>query len=367
MKTAYKLTIVSSLLLVAGCSAWHERHAKNQQTYEPYSSASTSGSSFQPGATQSTTSGTSAGAAAQTQTFAQGGGGETEFVTQVQKQLTQDPALAPLVPNLQISFQNDTVVLAGNVPSEQEKQKIETIVKSTTGVVNVNNQLQVSTQSQLNLPGATENKQAVGGTSDQSTTTQSTGNQSSPPEATPRPRPSTRPTSPTGPERPPQPRASAPSWAASSRRAQQLPSAPPRPPSPAARSSATTPPPGTRRWSSPSPPPRSSGPTRARSPTPWRELNVRRKAKHRGLAIPTLLIAGLSCPAISASAAGSQAPVRARPVTSGPGHLILVAGVVLAGAASEGLALAFKRRRPRSLPPRGSRPLQQQRARTGER
>src|SRR5207249_6686201 len=93
-------------------------------------------------------------------------------------------ALAPLVPNLQISFQNGTVVLAGNVPSEQEKQKIETIVKSTTGVVNVNNQLQVSTQSQLNLPGATENKQAVGGTSDPSTTTQSTGNQSSPPEAT---------------------------------------------------------------------------------------------------------------------------------------------------------------------------------------
>src|SRR2546427_6801291 len=178
MKTAYKLTIVSSLLLVAGCSAWHERHAKNEQTYEPYSSASTSGSSFQPGATQSTTSGT-AGAAAQTQTFAQGGGGETEFVTQVQKQLTQDPALAPLVPNLQISFQNGTVVLAGNVPSEQEKQKIETIAKRTTGVVNVSNQLQVSTQSQLNLPGATENKQAIGGIGDQSTTVQSTGNQSS--------------------------------------------------------------------------------------------------------------------------------------------------------------------------------------------
>ena len=175
MKTAYKLTIVSSLLLAAGCSAWHERHAKNEQSNEQYSSASTSGSSFQPSATQSTTP--------QTQTFGQTDG-QNEVVTQVQKQLTQDPFLAPLVPNLQISFQNDTVVLAGNVPSEQEKQKIETIVKSTTGVVNVNNQLQVSTQSQLNLPGATENKQAVGGTSDPSTTTQSTGNQSSQPEAT---------------------------------------------------------------------------------------------------------------------------------------------------------------------------------------
>src|SRR5437588_11499940 len=135
MKTANKLTIVSSLLLVAGCSAWHEKHAKNEQAFEPYSSASTStsGSSFQPSATQSTTSGASTAAAAQTQTqsFSQGGAGQTEVVTQVQKQLTQDPSLAPLVPNLQISFQNGTVVLAGNVPSEQEKSKIETIVKST--------------------------------------------------------------------------------------------------------------------------------------------------------------------------------------------------------------------------------------------
>jgi len=51
-------------------------------------------------------------------------------------------------------------------------------------VANVNNQLQVSSQAQLNLPGATENKQAVGGTSDQSTIAQSTGTQSSQPEAT---------------------------------------------------------------------------------------------------------------------------------------------------------------------------------------
>src|SRR5216684_775704 len=176
MKTAYKLTIVSSLLLAAGCSAWHERHAKNEQNNEQFSN-------FQPSTTQNTTSGTSTAATPQTQAFGQTGG-QNEVVTQVQKQLTQDPSLAPLVPSLQISFQNGTVILAGNVPSEQEKNKIETIVKSTTGVANVNNQLQVSSQSQLNLPGASENKQAaVGGTSEQSITSQSTGTQSSQPAA----------------------------------------------------------------------------------------------------------------------------------------------------------------------------------------
>ena len=96
-------------------------------------------------------------------------------------------------------------------------------------------------------------------------------------------------------------------------------------------------------------------------------MNVTRKAKHRGLTTPTLLIVGLSCPAISASGAGSPAPVRARPVTSGPGHLILIAGVVLVGAASVGLALTFRRRRRLRLLLRGSRPLPPQRARTGVR
>src|SRR5205085_6056045 len=105
-------------------------------------SSSTSGASaFQPGNTQGTSSATATQPSFQT-------GGQSGMVTQVQQQLSQDPSLAALVPNLQISFANGTVTLAGNVPSEQEKQKIETIVKSTTGVVNVNNQLQISSQSQ---------------------------------------------------------------------------------------------------------------------------------------------------------------------------------------------------------------------------
>jgi len=193
MKTAYKLTIVSSLFLAAGCSAWHERHAKNEQRNEQFTSYSDAGASttsdtnvssnFQPSTSQSTTSGRITGITPQTQTFGQTGA-DNGVVQQVQQQLTQDPSLAALVPNLQISFQNGTMILAGNVPSEQEKTKIETIVKSTTGVINVNNQLQVSSQSQLNLPGASENKQAIGGTSDQSTTTQSAGNQLSQPETT---------------------------------------------------------------------------------------------------------------------------------------------------------------------------------------
>jgi hyperosmotically inducible periplasmic protein len=171
MKIAKELVVVSSLLIVSGCSSWHEKHARyeqNQQYSSTYGTAGTaqdSTTSFQPNNTQSTSPGT----------FAQttGQGSESAVISQVQQQLTQDRALAPLVPNLQISFQNGTLTLTGNVPSEQEKQKIETIAKSASGVVTVNNQLQVSAQSQLNQPATAENKSAAGGTIDQSTTSSS--------------------------------------------------------------------------------------------------------------------------------------------------------------------------------------------------
>src|SRR5262249_19541716 len=96
--------------------------------------------------------------------------------------------LSSVVPNVQMTVQNGTLTLSGSVPSEQEKTRIETIAKGVPGVVNVNNQLQVSGQSQFTQPGSTENKSAVGGTSEQSTTGQSTGNQSSQ-ESTPQSQP----------------------------------------------------------------------------------------------------------------------------------------------------------------------------------
>src|ERR1041385_676929 len=65
MKTVFQLTIVSSLLLAAGCSSWHERHAKYEENNQQFSSypstgtASTSSSStYQPSTSQSTTTAT---------------------------------------------------------------------------------------------------------------------------------------------------------------------------------------------------------------------------------------------------------------------------------------------------------------------
>jgi len=175
MKIAHKLMAASALLLIAGCSSHHEKQASYN---EPHYSSWTPGTSATGGSWSSNQGATSANPS---QTTTSGIGSQNVQVNQVQQQLSQDPTLAPLVPNLQISFANGTLTLAGTVPSEQEKQKIESIVKSTSGVVNVNNQLRVSAQSSLTQPG--ENKEAVGGTADQSGTSQLTGKQSSDPSA----------------------------------------------------------------------------------------------------------------------------------------------------------------------------------------
>ncbi len=54
--------------------------------------------------------------------------------------------LAALAPNVHVSAQNGTVTLTGSVPSEQEKRMIDAMVQETSGVVAVNDQLQVSAQ-----------------------------------------------------------------------------------------------------------------------------------------------------------------------------------------------------------------------------
>jgi hypothetical protein len=72
---------------------------------------------------------------------------------------------------------------------------------------------------------------------------------------------------------------------------------------------------------------------------------------------------------VPATSEPAQARVRARPVKSAPHSLTLIAGVVLLGAVSLGLAGAARRRRRQrqSLPPRAGQPLAGQRARAAVR
>jgi len=138
-KIQKKLSIVYMLLLAAGCSK-REREARYEQSSSAPMYGSTPGTTTQtqPGQNQPTATTSQPGAISET---------DRTLVSQVRTELSKDTTLAAIVPSIQITAQNGTVTLSGNVPSEQEKQKIEAAVKSAGNVVTVNNQLQVSSTS----------------------------------------------------------------------------------------------------------------------------------------------------------------------------------------------------------------------------
>jgi osmotically-inducible protein OsmY len=180
MKTTYTITMASALLLAAGC-AQEERSVRTGETdyssgrmseYNNQSPATAVGGSYAPdGSYSSGGGGTYASrpdgnysgtvgadgtytpyanadastAAAPVGGYAGSAGTESDnaVVAQVRESLRQDPETAMIVPNLQISARNGAVILNGHVQSEEQKNRIFSKVLGVTGVVAVNNQLNV--------------------------------------------------------------------------------------------------------------------------------------------------------------------------------------------------------------------------------
>lgn len=160
MKIANRLIVASSLLLAAGC-AHHDRQTSAGYSSTTYGTVGTSGA----GAYSSTdryntsdrsarysspnasteTSGSFNSQSSQNSASVSGGfQGDAGLTTQVQQSLKNDTSIANFSSGIMVNAQNGTVTLTGTVPSEQDKQKVESMVKNTSGVVTVNNQLQVS-------------------------------------------------------------------------------------------------------------------------------------------------------------------------------------------------------------------------------
>jgi len=154
MKTTTKLGAVLSLLLAAGC-AHKAQYSSNDKTYMyPYGGTTTyenssttynNSKAYSPGySSSSTVNQTYSPSYSQNSTSVRTTGNDQVLITNIRQSLNNNPNLAEVLPNIQVSAQNGTIILNGTVPSEQQKQAVETMVKSTSGVLNVNNQLQVN-------------------------------------------------------------------------------------------------------------------------------------------------------------------------------------------------------------------------------
>jgi osmotically-inducible protein OsmY len=154
MNIAKHFTIVSSLLLVAGC-AHEERQARYSEVPPGYDASGTSSSTTYQQTGRSTDAQSSVNSSSTTPSTGLQGQTQNDraLVAQVQQNLSQDNTVSAIMPRVQITAQNGTVTLSGNVSSEQEKQRIETTVKGTGGVASVNNQLQISLSPTSDRPG----------------------------------------------------------------------------------------------------------------------------------------------------------------------------------------------------------------------
>jgi osmotically-inducible protein OsmY len=68
---------------------------------------------------------------------------DRELEENLRLQISRYGDLATTTPDVRIYAQSGTVTLSGNVPSQREREMIESLVRNQTGVVAVNDQLQV--------------------------------------------------------------------------------------------------------------------------------------------------------------------------------------------------------------------------------
>lgn len=111
MKGALAVGLVCSLILVAGC-----------ETPRPYSYVTPSGQVV-PASSPSAS--------------------DVALETNIRAELSRYGDLATVAPYVQVGAQNGTVTLTGSVPNEQDRQMIDAMVRNTSGVVALNDQMQV--------------------------------------------------------------------------------------------------------------------------------------------------------------------------------------------------------------------------------
>lgn len=153
MKIAKMVALASAGILAAGC-AHEEHHAQYDESVTPNANQSSRYNSSQ-------SSGTTAGSSAEA---------DNKLASQVRQSLQQDPQIAPIVSNMQITANNGMVVISGTVQSGEQKRRIESIIVDNPDVAILDDQLRLSAgaMSPTSRPGSGSSNYQNGKTGDPS-------------------------------------------------------------------------------------------------------------------------------------------------------------------------------------------------------
>ncbi|HSU54504.1 MAG TPA: BON domain-containing protein [Candidatus Dormibacteraeota bacterium] len=142
MKTALRLlTAPCVLLLAAGC-AYHDKRAT--YTTDPYGNTVISSSPGYTGYTNSSAYYDSNSYYHNNTTTAAQARSDSVLEGQVREQLGNYGRLGTAAQNVRINCQNGQATLSGSVPTRQERDMIDTVVRNTPGILSVNDQMQIT-------------------------------------------------------------------------------------------------------------------------------------------------------------------------------------------------------------------------------
>jgi len=142
------LTLGSIGLLVAGRDTYPDHQYSSTPTYSTTPSYTSRQVISSPGY------GTTVTTPSPSYTVTQGSAASSQLMTDadraliatIRNALNQNPAVSTAVRNLYLDSRNGTVTLTGTVPTEQDRQFIDNVVRNTAGVYEVNDQTQVTIQ-----------------------------------------------------------------------------------------------------------------------------------------------------------------------------------------------------------------------------
>jgi len=155
MRHGRKFTIVGLLVLATGCTYNQHHHPPSYGSTHDYGNDVISAPP--PATASSSSSVTTQGAGAAQLTS----DADRALAERIRQQFSRYGDLAGVAPQVQVSARNGTVTLTGVVPSEQDRKMINAMVANTTGVLNLNDQLTVSS-----LPPAVASLPAGGSLAD---------------------------------------------------------------------------------------------------------------------------------------------------------------------------------------------------------
>jgi osmotically-inducible protein OsmY len=87
---------------------------------------------------------TLAPAAASNSTISNANPTDSSLASRVREALRNQPTLANVTPNVQVTGNNGTITLTGSVPTEEDRNLIENIIKNTAGVTAINDGLTIA-------------------------------------------------------------------------------------------------------------------------------------------------------------------------------------------------------------------------------